>query len=103
MRLRELRGNKTQEEVARDLGMTQKTYSNYETGATEPTLSVIIKMAEYFGVSPNFLCEYRPQSSPKNDIDRTLNLLCGLFYNMTPQNRQKLLGYANGLIDCQED
>ncbi len=101
MRLRELRGNKTQEEVARDLGMTQKTYSNYETGTTEPTLSIIMKMAEYFGVSPNFLCEFRPKYSPKNDIDRELNDLCGKFYSLTPKNRDKLQGYIQGLLDNQ--
>lgn len=50
--LKELRRNsgKTQQEVANDLKITQKAYSNYENGTRLPNIEMIMDMAEYFKV-----------------------------------------------------
>ena len=45
--IRKLNG-KTQIEVARDLGIMQNTYSNYEIGKTQPDFEVLVKLADYF-------------------------------------------------------
>lgn len=56
-RLKLLRGEKTQEKVADDLGLSRRAYSSYETGDREPPKDVLIKLADYFGVSVDYLLE----------------------------------------------
>lgn len=43
--------NCTQAQMADLLGVTVRGYRNYELGAREPELSVLIKLADYFNVS----------------------------------------------------
>ncbi len=55
IRLNELRGNKTQAQIAQILGLPRETYRNYEVGNREPPLDTLLKMANYFGVSVDYL------------------------------------------------
>lgn len=48
-RLRNLRGTKSREEMARDLGVTAQAIWNYENAFRTPGDDLKIKMAEYFG------------------------------------------------------
>lgn len=50
--LKELRAesNKTQTEVAKELNITQRTYSNYETGRREPSIDMLIDIANYYKI-----------------------------------------------------
>ncbi|MCF7927414.1 MAG: helix-turn-helix domain-containing protein [Candidatus Izimaplasma sp.] len=56
-RLRSLRKNlnKTQKEMAKLLEVSQSTYSAYETGVYEPNSDTIIKIADFFDVSSDYL------------------------------------------------
>lgn len=54
-RLRELKGI-SQKELANELGnINQQTISNYEVGVREPDIQTLIKLADYFGVSIDYL------------------------------------------------
>lgn len=59
MRLKELRTSKgiTQLKLAMDLDTTQNTISRYETGAHEPGIRELIRIADYFQVSVDYLLE----------------------------------------------
>lgn len=46
-----LRGNRTQEEVAKALGISVSALSMYEQGNRIPRDEIKIRMAEYYGVS----------------------------------------------------
>lgn len=56
-RIRDLRedADLKQSQLAEAVGISQKTLSNYETGATNPDSYAIIKLAEYFDVSTDYL------------------------------------------------
>lgn len=56
-RLRFLRNEKGEglEKVAKFLNVTIQTVSNYETEKRDMTPDTIIKLAEYFGVTTDFL------------------------------------------------
>lgn len=41
----------TQKEVAEKLNISQRTYSDYETDKTEPTMEVLLNIANLFNVS----------------------------------------------------
>lgn len=47
--LRELRGGKTQEEIAKDIGITKSAWAMYERGERIPRDEVNVKIAKYFG------------------------------------------------------
>ncbi len=48
--------NMTQREVAQKLGIAQPSYIRYENGKAEPTIENLIKLADVFDVSIDFLC-----------------------------------------------
>ncbi len=57
MRLKELRKEKniTQIKLAMDLNMSQNTISRYETGERQAGYDELIKIADYFNVSIDYL------------------------------------------------
>jgi len=59
MRLRELRKSRniTQLKLAIDLNMSQNTISRYETGEREAGYAELIRIADYFDVSIDYLLE----------------------------------------------
>ena len=56
-RIRDLREDRNlrQTDVAKETGIDQRTLSNYETGKTNPDSYAIIKLAEFYGVSCDYL------------------------------------------------
>lgn len=46
---------KTQADAARDMGMTTRTYQRYENGEVEPTMTPLVKLADYYQVSLDYL------------------------------------------------
>lgn len=56
-KLRDLREDRdlTQEDVAKLIGIDQRTLSNYENGKTNPDSFVITKLADFYGVSADYL------------------------------------------------
>lgn len=57
MRLRELRTEKNllQKDLAEKLGVDRTTYSKYESGASEPNYETLLKLADIFDVSIDYL------------------------------------------------
>lgn len=57
LRLRELRTSKnlTMESLAKDLNTTRSTISNFENMQRKPSLDMIIRIADYFQVSIDYL------------------------------------------------
>ena len=66
MRLKALRTSRhiTQLKLAMDLNMSQNTISRYETGEREPGLAELVKIADYFSVSIDYLLERTDDSRP---------------------------------------
>lgn len=54
-KLKELRGKMTQEQIAKKLGLNRQTYRNYENGDRQPDFDTLTKMADYFGVTIDYL------------------------------------------------
>ncbi len=44
-----------QSDLAEAVGIDQRTISNYETGRTNPDSDALIKLADFFGVSIDYL------------------------------------------------
>ena len=75
-RIKELREDRDlrQSDVAAATGIDQRTLSNYETGKTNPDSFAIIKLAEFFGVSCDYLLGVNDVSVPnKATLKKELN------------------------------
>ena len=46
-----------QKDIAKMLNVSQNTYSQYETGVISLTAEVLIKLADYYGVSVDYLLD----------------------------------------------
>lgn len=46
-----------QKEIAKYLNISQNTYSQYETGVISLTADVLLKLADYYGVSIDYLLD----------------------------------------------
>jgi len=68
-RLKSLREKEkmTQSEIAKELGISQNTYSQYETGVRQPSLEILAKLAEFYFVSTDYILGLTdtPQPYPK--------------------------------------
>ena len=45
----------TQEQAAEGQGITYRSYRRYESGEREPVASVLVQMADFYGVSLDYL------------------------------------------------
>lgn len=56
-RIRDLREDKdlTQREIAQMLGMSQTGYSKYETGENDIPTQILIKLADFYGTSVDYI------------------------------------------------
>ena len=77
--IREERGLK-QKDVAADLNISRSTYSSYETGAREPSLDMLIKIADYFGLSIDDMLSHHPTHITSDRL-------------LTPRERKLIYGF----------
>ena len=73
VRLRELRSKKTQLEIAKELGVNQQTYANWELGNRQPKLQDLTSIAFHFGVTTDWLLGLENNSQSIDFPDHRLN------------------------------
>lgn len=99
--LKELRQKKGvyQKDVAAFLDVDRTTYVKWENGDTEPNNDSIKKLADYFGVSTDYLLEHEEKSKSKDEkeiekiIENTINDLesaDGLMFDGKPANEEEI-------------
>lgn len=96
IRLRELRKehNISAEELAKKLNVNKSTISRYETGKTEPYLPFVIKIANYFNVSLDWLSGITNirnwKQSPNSEIIKS-------YEKLSDEKKKELIRYSNFL------
>ena len=50
-----LRAGLTQPKLASSIGITTRTYQHYEAGEREPQVTTLVKLADFYGVSLDYL------------------------------------------------
>lgn len=98
-RLKELRGKRSQTVVAEALGMVQTTYSNYETGRREMDYQTLCKLAEYYGVSVDYIigrdCSQITSFGISNEAYKT-----AMAYDALPEAQKNLVtGYITAIAE----
>lgn len=74
-KLKQLRGTRSQTEVAEAMGFKQSTYAMYENGKREPGFSNLCRIADYFGVSVDYLLGRTDYKGFDGDIRNACDLL----------------------------
>lgn len=118
-RLKELRKNAklNQKQVADVLGLTVSAYGNYELGQREPNIESLCKLADYYGVSVDYLIGHvsnpladRPMSDVAENFireygemfsDETFRNYARLYKVMDARQRIFVLGMIVGWLKDQ--
>ncbi|MBR7110990.1 MAG: helix-turn-helix transcriptional regulator [Clostridia bacterium] len=101
-RLKQLRIEKrvTQSDVANYLNVTRQGYANYENEITNPTPAILIRLADYFECSIDYLLG-RESDIGSIVINQGLNEkeseLLRIYRNQSDEKKNYLLTFAKGL------
>lgn len=69
----------TQQQVADALGINVVTYYGYEKERSDPSLKMLIRLADFYNVSLDYLCGYQTQSGLFGNLnDQQLNIVKNL-------------------------
>lgn len=108
--LRELRENKglTLEQVAEALGLRNQYISNYELGKRRPDYDTLAKLADFYGVTVDYLLgrEQKKAPTPEGERDITFDDFTYAMQNeskdLTDMDKQILLSMAKQLNDARK-
>ncbi|MCR4644920.1 MAG: helix-turn-helix transcriptional regulator [Oscillospiraceae bacterium] len=90
----------TQREIAEYLGISQQEVSRYERGEIKASIGYLCDVADYCGVSVDYILGREPKSKEllREDEAQILSL-----YNcLSPENKIKLSERAQSLLDMQK-
>jgi len=101
-KLKELRkqANKTQEELAQILNTTQTTYSKYELEMHEPNIDTLIKLANFYNVTIDYLIG-RENANDVGYLSDAERELLNNFKKLKPLNQIKILAEIKGILIAQ--
>lgn len=97
--LREARGI-NQQRLATELNVSQAMISKYELGLSEPDISTIKRIAEYFKVSTDYLLEVSDDkvSVPAYGLNDAEKEIIFGFKRLDDLQKEKLKAYLKGLL-----
>lgn len=87
-------------QLTAELGISNSSFTDWSKGKGSPSLDTVRKFADYFHVSIDYLVNGVEFSSHKtlefsNPIDKEL---LEKFHSLTPELREKLIGYVDGML-----
>ena len=97
--VRARRAKCSQAELAEQLGITQQEISRYERGEIKAPVSFLTDVAEYCGVSVDYLLGRQTETPDMLTADESD--LLHLYQALTPENRIRLRERAAALLDAQ--
>lgn len=109
--IRDLREDRDikQKTVAEYLNVSQQAYSNYENGHREFPIWAIIKLAEYYEVSIDYLLGAEQSYAGSSTLSRkylgdvTMHDVVYDIQNLNPQNKRDLLRYIRFLKETERE
>lgn len=104
MKLKELREQTglSQYELAPLLGIGRATYANYEIEKTQPTIETLCKIADFYGVSLDYLCNHTTKNKiDLGYIDEKTITITRLTQQLTNKNKDQAFYYISGLLAGQ--
>lgn len=102
LRLKECRtaAKKTQFEIAQLIGITRAAYSNIEAGRREPDFKTVNTLADYFGVSTDYLLgrEDAKEKLAINADDELTKEFSRLMSQLSPEEKRIVISQIKGIL-----
>lgn len=92
-RLREQRNLSTRE-LGEIVGVSNATISRYETAKRDPDLIVAYKLAQFFGVSIEYLCG--------EDVNKEIDDLIDMYIKLSEESRSDAIKYITYLYEKEK-
>lgn len=94
---------KTQKEVAEAVGLTQFTYSNYESGKTQPDFDTLVKLADYFHTTVDAILGHEvPYLLDKSTLTPKQRKLVELATKVDDNTCELAVAYISGRIEGEK-
>ena len=110
IRLKELREEigYSQTQVANAIKTNQRNIGRWENGENEPTSSFIVKLADFFNVSADFILGREDDlgnkiSTPFSTMDKETQKLLKIFEILNQRQKERLLAYAEGMLEAEKE
>lgn len=94
--------NKSQKEISEYLKVARSTYNGYELEKSEPNIETLIKLADYYNVSVDYLIGREFKNEVGYLTEEEINFV-KTFLLLNEQNKYKITGYLFGLLAQQDD
>lgn len=95
---------KTQEETAKNLQMPRTKYARYELGTAEPNIETLIKLADYFHTTIDYILGHNvPYLLDKSTLSQEQQELLNYIQNLSPQNCKRVKDFITGILIAEEE
>lgn len=86
----------SRQDLADLLGMTPTAVYKWESGESQPNIDTLKKLAEYFGVSMDELCDFT--DAQQDQQDNRVAVMTRAFRQLTPEDQDKLLAVGRAMF-----
>jgi transcriptional regulator with XRE-family HTH domain len=92
-KLKELRkkNNLTQVEFAKIFTISNGTVGNWESGIRQPDNEMLSKIADYYGVSVDYILEREKSSSSSDELNEREKTMLQMFRSYSPELQERFL------------
>lgn len=91
--------NLKQKDVAEKIGVSERSYCTYENGTRDPSTETVIKMADFFNVSTDYLLGVSNVPSVNREEPNLQGLLAKIFFEISDETRAEFVGLLKKYID----
>ena len=95
----------TQSELGKEIGVVQTAIGKYERGELEPNISILTKLADFFGCTIDYLVGREDDfgnvtaTAPSSDLSEDEKKVLNLFKRMPEARQRTVLDLLEGLSD----
>ena len=100
-KLKSLRNNKSQIAVSKEIGIPYARYNKYETTNTFPDIETLIKIADYYGCSLDYLVEHKSSKQDFGYLTEEQVQVVKIIKSLNQINIIKVISYSLGLLENQ--
>ena len=91
----------SQKEIAQRIGIEYQNYNKYELGINEPSVDTLKQIADYYGVSLDYLCEHTMKESDFSYLNEKQKNIMEIIVQLNDKNADNVLYYVKGVLSTQ--